>query len=400
LRDERYCDRSQSLNMEPTLKRSTNRILTTHTGSLPRPPALIAVLKERQRGNDVPSGEFMRHAASAVEDVVQKQQSVGLDIVNDGEQSKPDYSTYIKDRLNGFGGEMEVHPTSRDGVDFPAFFSDHKSPSKTLYRPCCNAPISWRDFAAVEQDITWLKAAIGRAGVKSEDTFMTAVSPGQAARFLGNRYYRSHEEYLNAIAEVLKNEYDAIAEAGFILQLDCPDLASGWNNQFAKASLSEFRDVVRLHIDVLNRATRDVPAERLRIHLCWGNYAGPHNHDIPLADIIDLVLACRATAFAFEAANPRHEHEWHVFETVKLPEGKIVVPGVIDSTSNYIEHPQVVADRVVRFAKLVGRENVIAGVDCGFSTFAEAPTVHPSLVWAKLTALTEGARLASKELWS
>jgi 5-methyltetrahydropteroyltriglutamate--homocysteine methyltransferase len=385
--------------MEQALKRSTDRILTTHTGSLPRPADLITLLKERQRGN-APTATFTPRVAAAIEEVVQKQRSVGLDIVNDGEQSKPDYSTYIKDRLDGFGGEMEVHPTSRDGKDFPEFFSQNKPPTRNLFRPCCNAPISWRDFAAVEQDIAWLKAAVTRACVRAEDTFMTAVSPGQAARFLGNRYYRSHEEYLNALADVLKKEYDAIAQAGFILQLDCPDLASGWNNQFAKASLNEFRDIVRLHIDVLNRTTRDVPADRLRIHLCWGNYAGPHNHDIPLREIIDLVLACRATAFAFEGANPRHAHEWHVFETVKLPDGKMIIPGVIDSTSNYIEHPQVVADRIVRLAKLVGRENVIAGVDCGFSTFAEAPTVHPSLVWAKLSALAEGARLASKELWT
>jgi 5-methyltetrahydropteroyltriglutamate--homocysteine methyltransferase len=386
--------------MEGTLRRSTDRILTTHTGSLPRPADLITLLKERQRGNDASSATFAQRVEAAIEGAVRMQRKVGLDIVNDGEQSKPDYSTYIKDRLHGFGGEMEIHPASRDGLDFPEFFSQNKRPTQNLFRPCCNAPISWRDFAAVEQDIAWLKAAITRAGLNPEDTFMTAVSPGQAARFLGNRHYRSHEDYLNALADALKREYDAIAQAGFIVQLDCPDLASGWNNQFATASLSEFRDVVRLHIEVLNHATRDVPADRLRIHLCWGNYAGPHNHDVPLREIIDLVLACRATAFAFEGANPRHEHEWHVFETVKVPDGKIIIPGVIDSTSNYIEHPQVVADRIVRFAKLVGRENVIAGVDCGFSTFAEAPTVHPSLVWAKLNALAEGARLATKELWA
>jgi 5-methyltetrahydropteroyltriglutamate--homocysteine methyltransferase len=374
--------------------------LTTHTGSLPRPAALIALLKEQQRGHDVAGDELKKHAEAAIEDVVRKQQHAGLDILNDGEQSKPDYSTYIKDRLNGFGGEMEIPAKTRDGADFPAFFSDHTSITKSLFRPCCSAPISWRDFAAVEQDIIWLKAAIERAGIPNGDAFMTAVSPGQAARFLGNRYYPTHKDYLEAIAEVLKKEYDAIAEAGFILQLDCPDLASGWNNQFSDARLDEFREIVRLHIDVLNHATRDVPPEQLRIHLCWGNYAGPHNHDIPLADIFDLIVTCRATAFSFEAANPRHEHEWRVFEAIKLPDGKMVIPGVIDSTSNFIEHPQVVADRIVRFAKLVGRENVIAGVDCGFSTFAEAPTVHPSLVWAKLSALTEGARLATKALWS
>jgi 5-methyltetrahydropteroyltriglutamate--homocysteine methyltransferase len=228
---------------------------------------------------------------------------------------------------------------------------------------------------------------------------MTAVSPGQAARFLGNRFYKSHEEYLRALAAVLKDEYDAIAQAGFTLQVDCPDLASGWNNQFADATLPQFREVVRLHLEVLDEATRGVPPERLRLHLCWGNYAGPHTHDIPMREILDLVFASRASAVSFEGANPRHEHEWRALRDVKLPPGKQVIPGVIDSVSNFVEHPRAVADRIIRYAEVAGRENVVAGTDCGFATFAGSQYVHPTVVWAKLAALAEGARIASQELW-
>jgi len=380
------------------MPRSAGRILTTHTGSLPRPAALVALMQSAERGEAVDPAALEQAVAASVNDVVAQQIAAGLDIVNDGEQSKPDYSTYIKNRLSGFGGEAWKPPVSRDARDFPEFFK-LRGTAFDSHRPSCIGPIAWTDFAAVEADIARLKAAVARAGRKPEHAFMTAVSPGQAARFMGNSYYKSHADYVAALGDVLKAEYDAIAAAGFILQVDCPDLASGWNNQFAEATLDEFRDVVRLHLDVLDRATRDVPPERLRLHLCWGNYAGPHNHDIALRDIIDLVLASRAAAISFEAANPRHEHEWHVFETVELPPGKIVVPGVIDSVSNFVEHPQVVADRILRFARVVGRENVVAGTDCGFATFSASATVLPRIAWAKLQSLAEGARLASAELW-
>jgi len=259
--------------------------------------------------------------------------------------------------------------------------------------------VAWRDRDAVDRDIARFKAALDADGIAANRGFMTAVSPGQAARFLGNRYYETHDAYLHALAAALKEEYDAVIAAGFDLQVDCPDLASGWNNQFAEYSLSQFRDIVRLHLAVLDDAVRDVPPERLRLHLCWGNYAGPHNHDIPLSDILDLVLASRATMISFEAANPRHEHEWRVFAQTGLPAGKVIIPGVLDSVSNFVEHPRAVADRIVRFARVVGRENVIAGTDCGFATFAGSATVHPSIAWAKLRALAEGARIASEELW-
>jgi 5-methyltetrahydropteroyltriglutamate--homocysteine methyltransferase len=265
-----------------------------------------------------------------------------------------------------------------------------------LARPKCNGPIAWKDFEAVRRDIENLKAAAG----SSDQVFMTAVSPGQVARFQGNSYYKSDEEYLWALADVLKDEYKAIADAGFTVQLDCPDLGSGWNGQFRALTLAEFRKIVDLHLDVLNAATRDIPAERMRLHLCWGNYEGPHHHDIPLREIIEPVLRARPAAVSFEGANPRHEHEWNVFADVKLPDGKRIIPGVIDSTTNFIEHPELVAQRIARYAGLVGRENVIAGVDCGFATFAGTPTVLPAIAWAKLGALTEGARIASERLWA
>jgi 5-methyltetrahydropteroyltriglutamate--homocysteine methyltransferase len=375
-----------------------DRILTTHTGSLPRPQALLDLLAAGEGGKPVDAVAFEREVAAAVDDIVRRQKEIGIDLVNDGEQSKPDYSTYIKNRLTGFDGEMQVLPVSRDARDFPDYFAGTRTGSAQTARPCCTGPIAWRDWAAVDRDIGRFKAALAAAGVAPDRAFMTAVSPGQAARFLGNRYYPTHEKYLDALAAVLKKEYDAIVAAGFDLQVDCPDLASGWNNQFAELSLAEFRDIVRLHLAILDEALSDVPPERLRLHLCWGNYAGPHNHDIPLPDIIDLVLASRAAMISFEGANPRHEHEWRAFENFKLPPGKKIIPGVLDSVSNFVEHPRVVADRIVRFARVVGRDNVIAGTDCGFATFAASATVHPTVAWAKLSSLTEGARIASEEL--
>jgi len=382
-----------------TFRNSANRILTTHTGSLPRPPDLVDAIRLVESGKAQDAG-IERQISAAVDLIVDRQVDTGIDIINDGEQSKPDYSTYIKHRLTGFFGEVVKSGTSRDARDFPEYFAESRSDLALASRPACTAPIAWKDFDAVRRDLDRFSASLRRRHITPSHAFMTAVSPGQAARFLGNRFYKSHEDYLRALGGVLKDEYEAIAQAGFTLQIDCPDLASGWNNQFAHATLDEFRSIVRLHLDVLDEATQNVSPEQLRIHLCWGNYAGPHHHDIPLTDILDLVLASRAGAVSFEAANPRHEHEWRAFHSVKVPKGKVVIPGVIDSVSNFIEHPQVVADRIVRFAKVVGRENVIAGTDCGFATFAGSRFVHPSIVWAKLAALVEGARMASEELFS
>jgi 5-methyltetrahydropteroyltriglutamate--homocysteine methyltransferase len=382
------------------MKRSTDRILTTHVGSLPRPADILHLLLAKDAGKltDIPA--FDARIRDGVRECVELQRKAGLDVVNDGEWSKPDYSTYVKDRFTGFEGpetsQSAMVTTSRDMSEFPDFAPFRRGGGiSQITRPMCSGPIAWKDFSAVQRDIANLKAAAGDA----PELFMTAVSPGQVARFQGNVYYKSDEEYLWALGNVLKDEYKAITEAGFILQLDCPDLGSGWNNQFSNLTLEEFRKVVDLHLEVLDAATADIPPDRMRLHLCWGNYEGPHNHDIPLSEIIGPVLRSRSAAVSFEGANPRHEHEWAVFHNVKLPDGKLIVPGVIDSTTNFIEHPELVAQRIDRYAGVVGRENVIAGVDCGFATFAGSPTVVPSIAWAKLAALAEGARIASERLW-
>jgi 5-methyltetrahydropteroyltriglutamate--homocysteine methyltransferase len=379
---------------------STDRILTTHVGSLPRPDDLLALLQAKDSGNltDEAARALEARSTSAVREIVQKQRDIGIDIPSDGEQSKPDYSTYIKDRFTGFDGPpSEAMDISRDRLEFPDYTAGNRQGggAATVLRPTCNGPIGWHDFAAVQKDIDNLKAAAGDGEV-----FMTSVSPGQAARFLRNGgYFKDDEAYLHALGAVLKDEYEAIANAGFILQLDCPDLGSGWNNWFRDLTLPEFKKRVDMHLEVLDEATKNIAPERMRLHLCWGNYSGPHNHDIPLAEIIGPVLKSRSQGISFEGANPRHEHEWTVFRDLKLPDGKVVIPGVIDSTTNFIEHPEVVAQRIERYAEVVGRENVIAGADCGFATFARQPTVYPSITWAKFGALVEGARIASERLW-
>ncbi|PYM13618.1 MAG: hypothetical protein DMD81_20585 [Candidatus Rokuibacteriota bacterium] len=359
------------------------QIRTTHIGSLPRPDDLLGLLLQREAEGRVadPTG-FAARVRSAVDDVVRKQLATGLDIVNDGEQGKPDYSTYIKDRLTGFEGESASMPLGADLKEFPAFATRRPTVAAET-RPTCSGPIAWKDFSAVETDIENLKHAAERAGAR--DVFMTAVSPGQAARFLLNRYYPSHEAYIQALADVLKREYAAIVAAGFVLQIDCPDLGSGRNNQFQDLSLAEFRKVAAMHVEALNDAVAGLPPDRMRLHICWGNYEGPHHKDVPLRDIIDIVLTARPAGLSVEAANPRHAHEWTVFESVKLPDGKMLIPGVLDTTTN--------------FARVVGRERVIAGVDCGFATFAGRPVVEPEIAWAKLGSMVEGARLASRELW-
>lgn len=364
------------------MKTSMQRILTTHTGSLPRPASLA-------EGGDV---------RSAVAQTVRWQLDAGVDIINDGEVSKPSYATYVTERLSGFGGEPE--PLAMRGFEeFPEFaertFSD-PSMAVVVANPTCNGPVFYLDTSKVEADIANLKAAT--KGVNPTEVFMSAASPGVIEMFMHNRYYPSTEDYIGALAEAMKHEYDAIHRAGFVLQLDCPDLACSWTLG-PEMTREEFRRVVAQRLEALNYATRDVPPEQLRMHLCWGNYEGPHQLDVPLGDIIDLVLAARPTAVSFEGANPRHEHEWRLFEDVKLPDGKVLVPGVLDSTTNYIEHPALVAQRLVRYADVVGREQVIAGSDCGFATFAALVPVDPKITFAKLAAMAEGAKLASEDLW-
>jgi 5-methyltetrahydropteroyltriglutamate--homocysteine methyltransferase len=371
-------------------------ILTTHIGSLPRPDDLMALLRDQDAGRPSDPAAFDARVRAAVDDIVRAQVATGLDIVNDGEQGKVDYSTYVKSRFTGFEGEEAAMPMGADLKDFPEF-AERTRTAASERRPTCSGPIAWKDWGAVEKDIANLKRAAEKAGVQS--AFMTAVSPGQAARFLLNRYYQSDEAYLAALGAVLEREYAAIVDAGFVLQIDCPDLASGRNNQFQHLSLDEFRKVAAMHIEVLNHAVRALPPERMRMHVCWGNYEGPHHKDVALADILDILLTARPAGLSIEGANPRHAHEWEVFETRKLPEAKVLIPGVLDTTTNFIEHPRLVAQRLIQYARVVGRDRVIAGVDCGFATFAQRPTVDPKIAWAKLGALVEGARLASRDLW-
>jgi 5-methyltetrahydropteroyltriglutamate--homocysteine methyltransferase len=379
------------------MKRSVERILTTHTGSLPRPAWLLERLRKRTGAGD--EADFSREVSRAIAESVEKQLEAGIDVVSDGEQGKPDYSTYIKDRLTGFGGEpVRLGPT-RDQLDFPDYAQ--ALPGLAGGRPsgpACIGPIAWKNFDAVERDIASLKAALAR-NARAAEGFVSAVSPCQAARFMPNRYYGSDEEYLQVLSDALRKEYEAIVAAGFVLQLDCPDLASSWNNQYRHLSLPQFRKAIERHVEVLNEAVKDIPAERMRLHLCWGNYEGPHNHDIPLREIIDCVFRARPAGISFEAANPRHAHEWKIFRDVKPPDGKVLIPGVIDSTTNFVEHPELVAERICRFAEVAGRENIIAGTDCGFATSAEGSPVFPTIAWAKLRSLAEGARLASQALW-
>jgi 5-methyltetrahydropteroyltriglutamate--homocysteine methyltransferase len=381
------------------MNRSTDRILTTHTGSLPRPPDLIDMIRRRENGETVDEAAFRDRVRSAVAETVQKQVESSIDIVSDGEEGKPGYATYIKDRLTGFQGERRM-PIRMQGEarDYPEYTERRMATAATiLTRPTCNGPVAWRDFEAVTRDLDNMTAAAGAA--KPNGVFMTAASPGVISFFLGNEYYKTDDEYLEALAAVMREEYEAICTAGFELQLDCPDLAMSRQSQFADLSIEEFRKIVERNVEVVNEATKNIEPERMRLHLCWGNYEGPHHLDVPLRDIIDIVLKSRAYAISFEGANPRHEHEWNVWQDVRLPEGRVIVPGVIDSTTNFIEHPELVAQRIVRYAELVGRENVVAGVDCGFGTNAASNTVDPKIAWAKLRTLSEGAALASKQLW-
>jgi 5-methyltetrahydropteroyltriglutamate--homocysteine methyltransferase len=380
------------------MKRSVDRVLTTHTGSLPRPADLIRMMFAREEGVPVDGPALAARIRTAVAEVVRKQTDAGITVVSDGELSKPSYATYIKDRLNGFGGTSQSLQY-RDLMDFPemakrVFGDPGRSRRKT---PACTGPISLRDPSAAQVDVDNLKAALRSVEVK--DVFLSAASPGVISLFFRDDHYGNHEAYLFAIADAMRPEYETVARAGFILQLDCPDLAMGRHIQFAGLGLEEFRRMARLHLAALDHAVANIPPEQLRIHLCWGNYEGPHHYDVPLADILDLVLAARPQGISFEAANPRHAHEWRVFERVKLPADKVIIPGVLDSTTNFIEHPELVAERIGRYARLVGRENVIAGTDCGFGTWVGQAAVDPDIVWAKLASLAEGARLASGELW-
>jgi 5-methyltetrahydropteroyltriglutamate--homocysteine methyltransferase len=379
------------------MERSLERILTTHTGSLPRPadvplPGTVAASSGAEA-----SAEQIRQV---VADTVRRQVDAGVDVVNDGEVSKPSYATYVVDRLTGFEGEVSETVVLQEAAEFPEYFQRlYQSISSAVANPACTGPVRYRDHFQVERDIANLVDAL--EGVDATEAFMTAASPGVIALFMPNRFYPGDEEYIVALAAAMKEEYDAIHRSGLLLQIDCPDLAAGWPMaEAAGSSIEDFRRVVAQHIEALNDATRDIPEDRMRMHMCWGNYEGPHHHDLPLAAVVDLVLKARPAGLLFEAANPRHAHEWTVFEDIDVLEGKVLIPGVLDSTTNYIEHPDLVAQRIERLARLVGRENVMVGSDCGFATFAQVLPVDPRITWAKLAAMAEGARLASTRLWA
>jgi len=380
------------------MKRSSERFLTTHTGSLPRPGDLVRMMFAKEEGVPVERDALQSRIVAAVEEIVGKQVAAGVDIINDGEMSKPSYATYIKDRLSGFGGTSNSF-VYQDLVEFPelarrVFGDPGRSRRKT---PAFNAAIAVADHAAVAADIANLKTALQKT--PAAEGFLSAASPGLISLFFRNDHYPSTETYLAAIAEAMRPEYEAIVDAGLILQLDCPDLAMGRHIQHADLSLEDFRKAARLHIEALNHAVASIPPDRMRIHLCWGNYEGPHHCDVPIEAIIDVVFLARPNGISFEAANPRHAHEWRVFERVKLPDGKLLIPGVLESKSNFIEHPELVAQRIANYARLVGRENVAAGSDCGYGTWVGQAAVDPDVVWAKLAAMAEGARLASREFW-
>jgi len=379
------------------MKRSTSRILTTHTGSLPRPADVVSLLLEEQQHPGAKRAALDAAVDAAVREAVAKQVAAGIDIINDGEQGRTDYTVHVKDRLTGFDGPS-APPLGTGEEEFPELaqlLAQFASPFQN--RPACSAPVTWRDWPAAEADIARAKTAT--AGAKAEEFFMTSPSPGQIGRYLKNQYYPTQEAYLQALADVMRREYQAIVDAGFVLQLDCPDLAISHHMVYPHLSLADYRKIIAMHVDVLNEAVKDIPADRMRMHVCWGSTMGPHHTDVPIRDIVDIILKARPQAVSFPAANPRHLHEWKVWQEVKLPEGKILVPGMIDSTSNFVEHPEVVADRIVQYANVVGRENIIAGVDCGFGTFAGRVQVDTKIVYMKLAALAEGARLASAQLW-
>ena len=381
------------------MKRSDSRILTTHTGSLPRSTKLQELLREREEQAGFDPERLAVGVREGVFEVVNRQQRTGIDVVNDGEQGRSQYATYVKERLTGFEGERMVRRRPRlDDDDFPEFAETqtHMS-SRNMPQPACTGPIGWKDWPAVERDIETLRVAAADAAV--EEVFMTAASPGVIANFLPNEYYPTEEAYLYALAEVMKDEYDAIANSGLLLQIDCPDLAMTRVSQFSHLSEEEFKKVVELHVEVINYALKDIDPERMRLHLCWGNTEGPHHHDIPLGQIVDIVLEARPLGLSFEGANPRHAHEWKVWQDVTLPEGKLLIPGVLDTTTNFIEHPELIAQRIANYANAVGRENVMASSDCGFGTSAWGRKVETNIAWAKLASMVEGARLASQELW-
>lgn len=381
-----------------SMHENNRRILTTHVGSLPRSQAVTDVLfaRERDDARDVAKDDAV--IAQAVSEVVRRQTDLGLDVVSDGEMSKISYATYIARRFSGFGGDAAREP-GQDLVEFPGLLRKlaERGATAKYRRPRCVGAVKVQDLGPLQTDIRNLTAA--SAASPTAAAFMNAASPGVIALFQPNDFYRTQDEYLESLAAALQTEYEAIVQAGIILQIDAPDLAMGRHTMYRERSLEEFEVLAARHIEVLNHALRNVPAERVRMHVCWGNYEGPHHHDVPMERLLPIVLKAKPQGLLFEAANPRHAHEWAVFKDVKIPEAKVMIPGLLATTTNYIEHPQLIAERIERFAQIVGRERVMAGTDCGFGTFAGFGPVEPEIAYLKLRSLVEGAQIATGRLW-
>ena len=381
------------------MNRVSRTIPSTHTGSLPRPDDLIQIMWAVGDGIPVDSHALDHRINAAIDEVVRKQVEAGVTIINDGEMSKPSYATYVKDRLSGFTGESVQSYFFEDLVDFPrsAEAVAGNPGRRKRSAPACTAPIEVIDKTAAVKDMTELRRAA--TANNHQEIFTSAASPGVVSLFFGNEYYKSREEYVFAIAEAMRFEYEAIAAAGAVVQVDCPDLAMGRHSAYAKQSKEEFRDTIRVNIEALNHAVRNIPLEQLRMHLCWGNYPGPHHHDISIADIIDIVWTAKPQTVLFEGANPRHSHEWAVMKELGVPKDKFICPGVIEPQSNYIEHPEVVAQRLERWGEVVEPDRLLAGVDCGFSVHVGTTTIDPDVVFAKLASLAQGSEIAAKRLF-
>ncbi len=380
------------------MKHSTQRILTTHVGSLPRPEKVTELIFARERKENYSQTEFDETVADAVKNTVARQVDVGVDIISDGEMSKISYATYIKERISGFDGDTPRSPP-KDLLDFPSFLEKQARSGGTpdYKRPKCTGEIHPTNPEPLEADLNNFRDALEVVDV--EEAFLNSASPGVIALFQPNEYYKNHDEYLEALAEAMRVEYEGIVAAGFLLQLDSPDLGLGRHMLFADKPDEDYQRLAGTHVEVLNHALRNIPADRVRMHVCWGNYEGPHHYDAPMSTVLPVALKANIGALLFEASNPRHAHEWTTFRDADLPDELVLIPGVIDSTTNFVEHPELVAERICRFADIVGRERVIAGSDCGFATFAGFGAVDGEIAYAKLATMAEGAAIASERLW-
>jgi 5-methyltetrahydropteroyltriglutamate--homocysteine methyltransferase len=383
------------------MQRSADRILTTHAGSLPRPGDLLQMMRAKSRGEPVDEGVLAARVRSAVAEIVRKQVDLGIDVIDDGELGKPSFVTYVRDRLGGLeplGARPNVWLQSREALTFPDFYKAQEaaSPRARQVQMGCTGPLTYKGKKELETDLDNLKGAL--KGVEVADVFVPCISPANIEDWNDNKYYKSDEEYLFAIADAMNAEYKAITDAGFLVQIDDPRLSSYYLMN-PSLTIEQVRKWAEMRVAALNHALRNIPAEKIRYHTCYSINMGPRVHDLEVRHLLDIILKIRAGAFSFEASNPRHEHEWSVWKSAKLSDGAILIPGVITHSSVLVEHPELVAQRIVRYANFMGRENVIAGTDCGFATFAGSDEIHPSIVWAKFEALVQGAQLASKQLW-